>query len=56
MNENTQNNTPEVTEVQLDYEALWKEAKYTDYCDFWSEGSTCVYHCKGYYSFDSLPV
>ena len=29
MNENTQNNIPEVTEVQLDYEALWKEAKYS---------------------------
>ena len=29
MNENTQNNTMEVTTSQLDYEALWKEAKYT---------------------------
>ena len=30
MKDNTQTTTPEVTTSQLDYEALWKEAKYTE--------------------------
>ena len=29
MNENTENKIPEVATSQLDYDALWKEAKYT---------------------------
>lgn len=29
MKDNNKNTIPEVTTVQLDYEALWKEAKYT---------------------------
>ena len=28
MNENTENNALEVTTPKLDYDALWKEAKY----------------------------